>query len=389
MTVESHTATVSTEQKQIRDQRLRKRRLGMSFVSYQGTLVIVVLCWLAGLLPGKVVVEFFILAALINGAFFLLIRHDINLRFRDPSMTCPQMVASLLPPIWVMYFLEVAQARTIFLLIAIVPALYGILALRTRQFLCVAAAYLVLYGGLVAAIWLTRPTLIMQKLSVELIQVLAFALVMGQIAIIGGYISGLRNKVRKRNQELQSAMQQIRELANIDELTGIANRRRLTDAFSDEISRSRRSGSPLSIALLDIDHFKRINDQFGHPTGDAVLKHIARTIRESLRETDCFGRYGGEEFLMILPQTDLNGARVKAERTCRLLRELGCDRIHPGLRISTSIGVAQFRNGESSHETVQRADKALYMAKTTGRDKVVDELDTAASMDQPAESRHS
>lgn len=379
MTVKSPTTSAFDDPKQARNQRLRKRRLGMSFLSYQATLAVVILCWLAELVPAHVVIEFFLLSLLINGAFFLLIHLGINLRFRDPSMTGAQMVASLLPPIWVMYFLEVAQARTIFLLIAIVPALYGILALRTRQFLGVAFAYLVLYGGLVLAIWLTRPALIMEKLSIEIIQVLAFALVMGQIAIIGGYISGLRKEVRERNQELRAAMQQIRELAHVDELTGVANRRRLMDVLTSEINRCRRSRSPLSIALLDIDHFKRINDRFGHPAGDAILRRVACSVDERMRDIDCFGRYGGEEFMMILPQTDLKGARTKAERVCQSLRETSCDSLQQGLQITASVGVAQYRDSELAEDVIQRADEALYQAKTTGRDRVTDERQLSAS----------
>lgn len=379
MTVKSPTTSAFDDPKQARNQRLRKRRLGMSFLSYQATLAVVILCWLAELVPAHVVIEFFLLSLLINGAFFLLIHLGINLRFRDPSMTGAQMVASLLPPIWVMYFLEVAQARTIFLLIAIVPALYGILALRTRQFLGVAFAYLVLYGELVLAIWLTRPALIMEKLSIEIIQVLAFALVMGQIAIIGGYISGLRKEVRERNQELRVAMQQIRELAHVDELTGVANRRRLMDVLTSEINRCRRSRSPLSIALLDIDHFKRINDRFGHPAGDAILRRVACSVDERMQDIDCFGRYGGEEFMMILPQTDLKGARTKAERICQSLRETSCDSLQKGLQITASVGVAQYRDSELAEDVIQRADEALYQAKTTGRDRVTDERQLSAS----------
>lgn len=379
MTVKSPTTSALDDPKQARNQRLRQRRLGMSFLSYQATLAVVILCWLVELVPAHVVIEFFLLSLLINGAFLLLIHLNINLRFRDPSMTSAQMVASLLPPIWVMYFLEVAQARTIFLLIAIVPALYGILALRTRQFLFVAVAYLVLYGGLVLAIWLTRPALIMEKLSIEIIQVLAFALVMGQIAIIGGYISGLRKEVRERNQELRVAMQQIRELAHVDELTGVANRRRLMDVLTSEINRCRRSRSPLSIALLDIDHFKRINDRFGHPAGDAILRRVACSVDERKQDIDCFGRYGGEEFMMILPQTDLKGARTKAERICQSLRETSCDSLQKGLQITASVGVAQYRDSELAEDVIQRADEALYQAKTTGRDRVTDERQLSAS----------
>ncbi|BES70913.1 GGDEF domain-containing protein [Marinobacter nanhaiticus D15-8W] len=355
------------------DQKLRKRRLGMSFISYQVTLTIVVLCWYFGMVPLRVVFEFLAFSLLINAGFFLLIHFNLNLRFKDPAMTGLQMVISLLPPIWVMYFLEDGQARAVFLLIAMVPALYGILALRTREFLLVGLWFFLLYGALMSAIWITKPEVLMGSRSVEVIQMLGFMLVMGQIAMIGGFISGLRGKLRERNQELQDAMQRIRELVNIDELTGVFNRRRLFEVLSEESNRYSRTQGPFSICILDIDYFKQVNDTYGHQAGDNILRTVAQTVNHNLRQIDCFGRYGGEEFLLVLPQTPLDGACIKADRVRQNIHGLPFDHIKDGLRVSVSLGVAQYREGETIEDTIARADEALYVAKQQGRNRIVSE----------------
>ncbi|MAA64421.1 MAG: GGDEF domain-containing protein [Alteromonadaceae bacterium] len=349
------------------EQSLRLRRLGMSFLSYQVTFIVVVMFWLQALLPLSVVIEFFGAAVLINGTFFVLIKTNVNLRFKDPALTALQIVASALPPLWVMYFLEAAQARTIFLLIAVVPALYGILALKTRDFFIVAGCFVLAYIGLVFAVWLTKPEIL--DLSLELVQIFAYFLVMAQIAMIGGFISGLRGKLRKKNLELKHAMARISELVNIDELTGVCNRRKLFEVLAEETNRFSRTQGPFSVCILDIDFFKQVNDTFGHQAGDQILRQVAQTVSQSLRQIDCFGRYGGEEFLMILPQTSLEGARVKAERVRSDVAALQFDGIEPEFSITVSIGVAQCRKEDSAEDTIARADQALYIAKQKGRNQ--------------------
>lgn len=353
------------------EQRLRLRRLGMSFWSYQVTFAVVVMFWFQSLLPFSVVVQFFIASLLINGAFFTLIKTNINLRLKDPALTALQIVASALPPLWVMYFLEAAQARTIFLLIAVVPALYGILALKTRDFFVVAGCFVLAYAGLVFALWMTKPEIL--DVSLELVQIFAYFLVMAQIAMIGGFISGLRGKLRKKNQELKHAMARINELVNIDELTGVCNRRKLFAVLTEEANRFSRTHGPFSVCILDIDFFKQVNDTFGHQAGDQILKEVAQTVHKGLRQIDCFGRYGGEEFLMILPQTMLEGAEIKAERVRADIAALRFNGIEPEFSVTISIGVAQCREGEDTEDTIARADQALYSAKQNGRNRVARE----------------
>jgi len=358
----------SQEQETRKYQNLRARRLGMSFASYMVTLSIVIYCWWQGMIPFRLVAEFLVACLLINSVFWYLIHTGRNLKFQDPSMTSAQMIVSLLPPLWVMAFLDAGQARAIFLLIAIVPMLFGILALSTRQFIMVGLWFCGLYGLLLLGLWVYRPHVLNSEL--EILQTVAFLLVMAEITVIGGFISGLRGKLRQRNRELGAAMEQIRELVNVDSLTGVYNRRRLFEVIHEESSRYSRSPGSFSICLLDIDHFKQVNDTYGHQAGDVILKAVAQGVAGDLRTIDCFGRYGGEEFLIVLPQTPLDGARIKAERVLARVASLKFPLIGDGFQITVSIGVAEYHNDETTDDTLQRADKALYEAKDAGRNVV-------------------
>ncbi|TKB50564.1 GGDEF domain-containing protein [Ferrimonas sediminicola] len=155
--------------------------------------------------------------------------------------------------------------------------------------------------------------------------------------------------------------------ANIDPLTGIANRLKLDALFQTEIDRARRYHTPLCAILGDVDHFKRVNDEFGHQVGDRVLITIAELIQSSLRSSDYAGRWGGEEFLLICPQTELSQATKLAERIRQQIVE---HRFDTGKRLSISFGVAAFAEGDSVSSLTTKADRALYQAKSGGRNQV-------------------
>jgi len=183
--------------------------------------------------------------------------------------------------------------------------------------------------------------------------------------------------------KLERAMQIINELAIRDELTGSHNRRHLIELIENEKERTSRHGRLFCLCLLDIDYFKRINDTWGHSTGDTVLREFVGTVQRQIRETDSFGRYGGEEFLLMLPETCVDEALSLAERVRMSIEKMTMAAL-PGIDITVSIGVAQFRLGESIAETVARADEALYLAKSGGRNRVVN-----YSSDAPASSHAS
>jgi diguanylate cyclase (GGDEF)-like protein len=175
--------------------------------------------------------------------------------------------------------------------------------------------------------------------------------------------------------KLEQALEIINELAIRDELTGSHNRRHLIKLIEIERERTARLGHLFCLCLLDIDFFKRINDTYGHSAGDIVLREFARTVQHQIRETDSFGRYGGEEFLLMLPETRLDEAFRMAERVRISVEKIGFHAL-PDLATTVSIGVAEFRQGESIAQTVARADEALYLAKSGGRNCVVNYNDT-------------
>jgi diguanylate cyclase (GGDEF)-like protein len=165
---------------------------------------------------------------------------------------------------------------------------------------------------------------------------------------------------------LEQALRTINELAIRDELTGTHNRRHVIRL----IERASERGHRFSLCLLDIDFFKNINDTYGHSAGDAVLRAFAHTVQNQVRPGDTFGRYGGEEFLLMLPDTLGPGAMVMAERVRLAIEQMRCNDVGPAVVVTVSIGVAEFRPGETISQAIGRADEALYQAKSAGRNRV-------------------
>ncbi|ADU98633.1 diguanylate cyclase [Alicycliphilus denitrificans] len=169
--------------------------------------------------------------------------------------------------------------------------------------------------------------------------------------------------------ELHELKEELRRQASTDGLTGLANRRSFCERAGHEFARSRRHGTPLSLIAIDIDHFKRFNDSYGHPLGDRVLCAFAACCQSMLREADLCARTGGEEFCILLPDTGLDDARRIAERIRVSAGSLCVDGQSPQLRISASFGVASLESGDQAFDTLfSRADRALYCAKQQGRD---------------------
>jgi diguanylate cyclase (GGDEF)-like protein/PAS domain S-box-containing protein len=166
--------------------------------------------------------------------------------------------------------------------------------------------------------------------------------------------------------------EEVRRLATTDSLTGVANRRHFLQQLQAELDRFRRSGSIASLLMLDLDSFKRVNDVHGHATGDAVLRHFAGLVGGNLRQADSFGRLGGEEFGVLLPETRLAGAMELAARLCGIVAATPVLVDERPVHVTTSIGVTEFQSDETGPESAMaRADAALYRAKQTGRNRVV------------------
>ena len=177
-------------------------------------------------------------------------------------------------------------------------------------------------------------------------------------------------------QQLRSSMAQLEQANRIDGLTGIYNRRYWQQQLQLELLRAERYQHPVSLLLFDLDKFKQLNDNYGHQGGDAVLTTVAERITALLRDTDIFGRYGGEEFGVVLPETALNGALMVANRVCKTIAAETVSYNQQEIPVTLSIGVASF-NGQSSDELIQQADIALYNAKRQGRNCVCAYTDSA------------
>jgi diguanylate cyclase (GGDEF)-like protein len=191
------------------------------------------------------------------------------------------------------------------------------------------------------------------------------------VTLLTGEMSKLRARLKTQKDELLAALDTIRTLATIDELTKLTNRRHMNELLAQEERRRDACGGPTCIAVLDIDFFKRINDHFGHATGDNVLRSFAQAARAELREGDVLARWGGEEFLLMLPDTPAAGARVVLERMrARVAALEPCDGHEH--RVSFSAGLSVWETDETIVDAVNRADKALYAAKAAGRDRVVE-----------------
>jgi diguanylate cyclase len=167
------------------------------------------------------------------------------------------------------------------------------------------------------------------------------------------------------------AERHLHDLATTDVLTGLANRRRLLQVATQQLGRRHRDGTPLCFMLGDVDHFKQVNDRLGHDVGDRALVKVARAIQAATRERDTVGRWGGEEFLVVLPDTDLAAALRVAERVREAVQQLSLASVASSL--SMTLGVSSLRDGESLEDAIARADAAMYRGKLDGRNRCVSE----------------
>lgn len=188
-------------------------------------------------------------------------------------------------------------------------------------------------------------------------------------------VESSQEKIRK----LQAELTQLSETVRVDQLTGVLNRRGFDEAIIKEISRSKRNNSKLSIAFLDIDNFKKLNDSFGHHVGDEALQLLAKTIQSTIRPTDDVSRFGGEEFVILLPETDIEQAVGTVMRLQRALTKQFFMANNERQLITFSAGVALFNNNETEAEVLSRADQAMYLAKKSGKNRVMTEIDLLAS----------
>ena len=339
-------------------QALRLRRFHMSVATYAACGLFAEGCALLGYLPPWLPAWWTLGVFLANLGFYLLLRTGRNLRMRDPSMTEVQLVVSMAAIMTLIYHTD--AVRGAFLMLFPVPLLFGVLRLNLFQIARVGTVGILGYVVVLALLSTFHPERV--KLGVEIVNLAALIGVMAFVALMCAYIS----KVRV---ELSHSLSTIREMAQRDVLTGIFNRRHLMETLEREVQRcARKARRGLVLCMIDLDHFKKVNDNYGHPVGDDVLVAVSQCIGRSIRSIDYLARYGGEEFIVVLDVGADDQWRAVCERARRAVQDLRVDTASDcKLSISISIGAVQYTDGDTAHSLIDRADKALYMAKASGR----------------------
>jgi len=300
--------------------------------------------------------------------FFLVIRSGLNLQLADPALTVPQMVFAIVA-LAAAYVINPGIRGMLLMIVALV-LIFSAFTLAPRQSRALGFLAVAVLGVVMLAMASHAPQVF--DPLVERIHFAFAAVVLPVISFLAGDLSAMRSRLKRQKAELQAALARIHKLATRDDLTGLINRRHMEELVELEARRALRSGSVPCLCLVDIDHFKRINDQHGHAAGDDVLRLFARHAAAAMRETDVLARWGGEEFLVMLPDTQLDEARIGFERMRRLLwrDQAWGDLAH--MRVTFSAGLTAWRAGDSLRDALARADTALYQAKAAGRDRLVE-----------------
>lgn len=302
-------------------------------------------------------------------AVYAAIRSGWSRRFKDPALTLAQILYAI--TCCVAAFVIAGPARGVTLPILAIILMFGIFGLTTRQMLGVLVYSLVAFGvasGVVAARDEPDYPTVVAAAYVGMVVVVLLS-----STFLTTRVQSTREHLRRQKAELAQALEQIRQLATHDDLTGLLNRRAMLDRMQLEQRRSLRSGSPLLIAQLDIDHFKAVNDTHGHAAGDLVLQSFADTVRRNVRDTDVLARWGGEEFVLLLCDTPAADAVTLMERLRQAVQAMQVPVPQSGgpITVTVSIGLARHTPADPLAGTLERADRALYAAKAGGRNRVV------------------
>ena len=312
------------------------------------------------------------LSALVCGLVFVgVIRSGLNLvlqqRFGcDPSLTQVQSLVGLLGAVWV--YLVTGPVRGAALGLTVLVVVFAMFRLRPRQALGLAVLALLLLG--VSSRWLSLTDPFHYPPPVETLHLAYTTAVLAGVALLAMRVTFLRDLLTQQRAELTQALARISQLATRDELTGLPNRRAMLEHLATETARQARLKRPLAVALIDLDHFKLINDVHGHAGGDQVLRGFAHRVESELRGADMMARWGGEEFLLMLPDTSIEAAQQCLERLRERLRLSPFDEVTPGLRLTFSAGVTGCLGQGDIESAIERADQAMYRAKRAGRDRV-------------------
>jgi len=347
--------------------RQRRQVQAMIAASYLIDALVLLIYAHAGTIPATVGPAY-AASGLLSVAFYLVLSETgITERFKDHYLVVPQLLISVALMLAFTYIAP--EVGVIFLCTLFVVFNFGSLRASPRQ---TALVWTATAFGLAGLFLLTdKPISMPHGTPLERFATMTvFVLTIGRCMFLGIFSSTMRQSLYRSGLKLREAYKRIEELAELDELTGSFNRRCIMRMLDDEIARAQRIGKPCSIALIDLDWFKRINDAYGHPTGDEVLRTFAITVFANIRSIDRFGRYGGEEFLLVLPDTPNDTAVRIMDRLRAIIADLDWSAFSPGMKVTISAGVSTLGPRETADTFLARADSALYAAKARGRNRI-------------------
>ncbi|MDB5798827.1 MAG: putative diguanylate cyclase [Paucimonas sp.] len=352
-----------------RDRNTRVRLRGTALASLDYFITAIILCGfaLAGSLSTRLLPVMLAVMVGVNLFFLLAIATGFSRRFADPAMTVAQVATAC--ALNFTGLVLAPQLAHLFMIMLIVPLAYSSLHFNQRMYLA-HWAFLSLALGVIIPLVGPSLDIAIKTMPEQILSWLAYVVALGRFLSINAQVSRLRNNLAQKNGELKSMTAKLSDLASRDELTGLWNRREFMRLLQEEARRAARSKASFCVAIIDIDHFKEVNDRHGHLVGDAVLKELGQLLEFSRRATDSVARYGGEEFTLLLQGAKLSTATVALERTRHLVEQHDWTQAAPELQLTVSAGIGAWHPGDTLNAVINRADAALYEAKNAGRNCV-------------------
>jgi diguanylate cyclase (GGDEF)-like protein len=346
---------------------LRLRITAFAYIDYFVMVLLLLGFALAGIISYQIPLIFFAAALCINISCLIAIGTGWSKRFRDPSLTWLQVFAAC--TVDLVGIVLAPHIAYVFIINLFVPLSYGSLNFNERRFVLVWLYVVITIGALLSVLGNTADVALATA-GEKIFFWVAIAVTIGRFLMVNAEVSRIRIRLKGRNKELAAATDKLADLSSRDPLTGLWNRREFMRLMQDESRRAVRSRLTFSVAVIDIDHFKEVNDQFGHLVSDAVLHELGQLMESARRATDSVARYGGDQFTLLLVQAKRSTATVALERTRNRVIQHDWANIAPGLQLTISAGIAEWQPGETLLQVLNRADMALREAKSAGRNCV-------------------
>ncbi len=343
---------------------LRLRSFILAVVAYGIAILLLLLAYGVKLIGLHGAIASVVLILLVNLGFYAAFRLGINQRAADSTLMQAQTFSAIAVVMFIAYQFE--HDRSLALAWCLVVMLFGVFRFKPRDFTMTTLFMLAGYALVINLLMSFKPTQV--DVYIEWYQWVWLALILPAVAWIGSRISVMRARILRSNEELTNALATIQDMATHDSLTGLPNRASLSDTLQHAVSKADRNKNGLALFFIDLDNFKSINDTLGHPTGDQLLREMARRIRASIRDSDLVARLGGDEFVVMIESVaERAGLQLLATKILLAISEPAQLQGHE-VKVTASIGIATFpADGKDVPTLLANADMAMYRAKAQGR----------------------